>query len=116
MTLIKPIYAAITNPAIENSADIVANPGNYVQNIIQTVITIFFIVAVIYFIWHFVMSAYQMIASQGDPEKLKAAQKSILNAFVGILLVFSIFAILKFVGTVVGVPGLKNLNLIWPSL
>ena len=116
MNLIKPIHATINNPAIRNSEEIVSNPGNYIDNVLQSIVSIFLIVAVLYFIWHFVMAAYHMISSQGDPDKWKAAQKSILYAFVGLILAFSIFAILKFVGTVTGVPGLRNLRLTWPSL
>ena len=116
MNLIKPIYATITNPVLKDSTAITTDPNNYVNTTIQAIITLFFIVAVIYFIWHFVMAAYQMIASQGDPDKWKKAQQSILYSLVGVLLVFSIFAILKFVGTVTGIPGLQDLQLTWPSL
>lgn len=116
MKIIKPIYAAITNPLIENSDAIAANPGNYIDGVIQAVFSIFLVVAVVYFIWHFVMAGYHMISSQGDPDKWKLAQKSILYSFVGILVVFSLFAVLKFVGTITGVQGLKDLKISWPSL
>ena len=116
MTIIKPIYAQIINPLLKNSNAIAANPQSYANQAIQTIFSIFFIVAIIYFIWHFVMAAYHMISSNGEPDKWKEAQKAILYALVGVLLVFSIFAILKFAGTILGVDGLKNLNLLWPSL
>jgi len=61
------------------------------------------------------MSAYHMIASQGDPEKWKTAQKSILHSLIGIFLVFSIFAILKFAGTILNIDGLSNLKVTWPG-
>jgi len=115
INLIKPVYAQIINPAIKNSATIVNQPGNYVNNVIQAIFTIFFIVALFYFIWHFIMSAYHMIASQGDPEKWKTAQKSILHSLIGIFLVFSIFAILKFAGTILNIDGLSNLKVTWPG-
>jgi len=116
ISLIKPAYAIINNPAIKNSTGISSNPGSYVNTIVQSIITIFFIVGLFYFLWHFIMSAYHMISSQGDPEKWKTAQKSILYSLIGILVVFSIFAILKFVGTILGIQGLNNLRLTWPSL
>lgn len=116
INLIKPAIAQITNPIIEDSDAIAKNPSNYVNNVIQAIISIFFIVAVVYFIWHLVMSAYRMISSNGDPKKYEEAQKSILYAFVGLILVFAIFAILKFAGTVFSIPGLENLTLTWPSL
>jgi succinate dehydrogenase hydrophobic anchor subunit len=116
MNLIKPVYASITNPILNNSWSIASNPQGYINQVLQTVFSIFFIVAVIYFIWHIVMAAYHMISSQGEPEKWKLAQSAIIHAFVGLLLVFSIFAILKFVGAVLGIQGLQSLQLIWPSL
>ena len=57
-----------------------------------------------------------MISSNGDPKKWEEAQKAILYALVGLILVFSVFAVLKFAGTIFGVPGLQNLQLLWPSL
>lgn len=116
LNLIKPAFAQITNPIIKDSESIAKNPSNYVDNTIQAIITIFFIVAVIYFIWHIVMAAYHLIASNGDPKKYEESQKAIINAVVGLIIVFAIFAILKFAGTVLGVPGLENLRLTWPSL
>ena len=115
ISLIKPILAQIENPVLNNS-NIGTNPEGYVNSVIQAIISIFLLVAVIYFIWHFVMSAYHMISSNGDPKKWEEAQHSILYAFVGLILVFSIFAILKFVGIVFGIDGLKQLQLTWPKL
>jgi len=116
MALSHQLLAQITNPALKNSDSIASSPSGYVNNIIQSIVSIFMIVGVVYFIWHFVMAAYHMINSNGDPKKWEEAQKAILYSFVGIVLVFSLFAILKFVGLVTGVPDLQNLELTWPSL
>jgi heme/copper-type cytochrome/quinol oxidase subunit 2 len=116
MALNNKLLTEITNPVLKNSGSIASSPSGYVNNIIQSIVSIFMIVAVVYFIWHFVMAAYHMINSNGDPKKWEEAQKSILYSFVGVILVFSLFAILKFVGTVTGVPGLQTLKLTWPSL
>jgi ABC-type sulfate transport system permease component len=116
MKLVKPIIASVTNPVIKGSERIANRPDSYISDVLQAIISIFLVVAVVYFIWHFVMSAYHMISSQGDPEKWKAAQKSILYAFVGLFLALSIFAVLSFVGNVTGVKGLIDLKLYWPSL
>lgn len=116
MGLNNNLIAAITNPVLKNSENISSNSSGYVNNVLQSVISIFMIVGIVYFIWHFVMAAYHMISSNGDPKKWEEAQKSILYSFVGIIIIFSLFAILKFVGTVTGVPGLQQLKLTWPSL
>lgn len=115
INFIKPALAQITNPSLGDPS-IGTNPEGYVNGVIQAIISIFLLVAVIYFIWHFIMSAYHMISSNGDPKKWEEAQKSILYAFVGIILVFSVFAVLKFVGIVFGIDGLQQLQLTWPKL
>jgi glycerol uptake facilitator-like aquaporin len=116
ISLIKPAFAQIINPAIKGSDAISKDPSNYVNNVIQAIISIFLLVAVVYFIWHIVMAAYHLIASNGDPKKYEESQRAIINAAVGLIIVFAIFAILKFAGAVLGVPGLENLTLTWPSL
>lgn len=115
-SIIKPAYAEVVNPIINNPEAQVNDPKGYVNSVLQTVISIFFIVAIIYFLWHFVMSGYRMINSDGDPKKLEEARRATINAFVGLLLVFAVFAVLKFVGTVLGIEGLNLLKLTWPSL
>lgn len=114
--LIKPVLAQITNPVLNNPKDITSDPENYVNTVIQAIINIFLIVGVVYFIWHLVMSAYRIIASNGDPKKYEEAQKGVLNSFIGLFICFSVFGILKFVGTVFGIAGLESLSIAWPSL
>ncbi len=118
MKIIKPIHAAIKNPLLGDKQNemITSDPENYTNNAIQTIVTIFLIVAVIYFVWHFVMSAYHMISSNGDPKKYEEAQKSILYSMVGIILAFSVFGLLKFAGTLFGIDALQNLSITWPTL
>lgn len=115
MKLIKSIFA-INNPILKNSDTIAAEPIKYTNSVIQTVFTLFLMVGTIYFIWHVVMSAYHMISSQGDPKKWEEAQKSLLYSIVGIMVVFSIFIILRFVGIVFGIESLSSLQIIWPTI
>ncbi|MDD3002841.1 MAG: hypothetical protein PHS06_03160 [Candidatus Shapirobacteria bacterium] len=107
---------AITNPVLKNSSNISSNPTNYMNGVIQTVFSIFFIFGLIYFVYHIVLSGYKMISSQGDPKKYEEAQHSLIYAFIGIAIIFSIFALLKIVGHIFGITGLDSLTIIWPSL
>lgn len=116
MKLIKPLYAQIKNPIVSTDDTITSDPENYVNTSIQAIISIFLIVAVIYFVWHFVMSAYHMISSNGDPKKFEEAQKSILYSLVGVILAFSVFGILKFAGALFGIAALEDLSITWPTL
>ena len=117
MSLVKPLYA-ICNPILEKceSSKIATQPINYVNGVIKTIITLFLMVGTIYFIWHVVMSAYHMISSQGDPKKFEEAQKSLTYSIVGIVVVFSIFIILRFIGIIFGIPALSTLQIKWPQI
>ena len=113
-----PAYAQICNPALKNGGCIGDFNGakSYTNSVLQTVFSIFFIVGVIYFLWHFVFAAYHMISSEGDAKKFDTAKNEIVFATIGVFVLFSVFAILKLVGAVTGIAGLSTLQLQWPSL
>ncbi len=113
---VSPVHAVISNPVITNGAVQATAPETYFNSVLQAVIAIFFIVGVIYFIWHIVFAGYHLIASEGDPKRWETAKNEIVYAFVGLFAIFSIFAIIKFVGTVLGITGLSNLTITWPTL
>jgi hypothetical protein len=113
---VKPAYAAICNPLLNNCEEQVNSPVPYFSKVIQALISIFFFVAVLYFLWHFIMSAFHMISSNGDAKKFEEGRNGLVNALLGLFVTFAVFAILKFVGTVLGISGLNNLNLLLPSL
>ena len=116
MKLIKPVQAIIENPTLKNSTVIQGDPQKYVNDVIQTLISILFIFGLIYFIVHFVLAGFHMISSQGDPKKYEEAQKALLYSLMGIAIIFSIFAILKVIGTIFGIDGLGQLKVNFPSL
>lgn len=113
--LVKPAYATICNPILNNCSQ-VTNPQGFASNLIQTVIGIFLFVAVLYFLWYFVMGGYHLISSSGDPKKFESARDQLIHAFIGLAVVFSVFAILKFVGIVFNIPGLEQLKISIPTL
>ena len=115
MKLIKPVLAKITNPVIKNQ-DIAADPGLYVNGIIQTFVTLLIIVGVLYFVINFILAGYHMISSQGDPKKFEEAQKSLIYSLLGIIIIFAVFALVKLIGYIFGITGLENLTITWPSL
>lgn len=116
MFLIKQAQAIVTNPVLKNNQNINGNPTGYVNSALQTIISIFFIFGLIYFFYHFVLSGYHMISSQGDPKKYQEAQHSLLYSLIGVGVIFSIFVILKLVGTIFGITGLDQLKITWPTL
>ncbi|KKQ91466.1 MAG: hypothetical protein UT14_C0011G0009 [Candidatus Shapirobacteria bacterium GW2011_GWE1_38_92] len=107
--MIKPILAVINNPLLPNN-DSVTNPVAYTSKAIQTIFTLFMIIGVLYFVWHIVFAGYHFIASDGDSKKISDAKTELTYAFVGITVIFSVYAILKLFGTVFGIADLQQLR------
>lgn len=106
----------ISNPVVSNGLNQVQSPQAYFNTVIQAVFNIFFIVGVIYFIWHFVFAGYHYIASDGDPKKIETSKNELTYGLLGLLIIFSVYAVLRVVGLVTGITGLSNLSIPWPSL
>lgn len=115
-SIVKPAHAVINNPLLRDSQQQVNAPVSFFNNVLQTIITIFLFVGVLYFLWHFIMNAYHMISSAGDAKKFEEARNGLTYSLLGIIIAFSVFAILKFIGTVFGIGGLDTLNLTLPRL
>ncbi len=107
---------SIFNPLLKNGQQQVENPIIYTNNVFQAVFSIFFIVGIIYFIWHFMMGAYHFISQEGDPKKIETAKHQFTYAILGLAVMFVVFAILKLIGYITGIKGLDTLQLIWPTL
>lgn len=117
INIAKPAYAIICNPALGNlGCAPSATPEIYFNKVLQTSITILIIIAVLFFVWHLINAGLRMINSQGDPKNFETGKNQLLYAVVGLIVVFSIFAILKLVGTITGIQGLEQLNLTLPTL
>ena len=64
----KSVFAVICNPTL-NSCLSSSDPQGYTNSVLSTVVSLFFIVGIIYFIWHLVFAGYHLIGSDGDPKK-----------------------------------------------
>lgn len=106
----------ITNPLLKNAEQQVTDPTGYTNNVLQAVFSIFFLVAIIYFVWNIIMAGYHLISTEGDEKKLTTAKNQATYAVLGIAIVFIVFALMKFIGTVTGITGLENLQITWPTL
>jgi len=111
----RPVLAVICNPVLKNCVSS-TNPTQYTNNVLSAVISLFFIVGIIYFMWHIVFAGYHFIGTEGDPKTYETAKNELTYSVLGLIVIFSIFAILKFVGVVLGIQGLKSLSIKWPTL
>ena len=116
MLFVKAAYAAIINPVVPATTQGVVDPIYAFNNALRVIISIFMLVGVIYFMWFLFMSGYHWIDSQGDPKKYELAKNEFVYGVIGIAVIFSVFAILKFVGIIFGIEGLDILQLNIPVL
>lgn len=105
----------IENPTLKNNLN-VTDPKSYTNNVIGGIFSLFFVVAVLYFLWHFVFATFHMIASSGDPKKFEDSKNELQWALVGIAICFSVFGALKLLGTIFGIKGLELLQIPWPTI
>lgn len=106
----------IKNPLLNNSELQASDPTTYTNNVIQSIFSLFLIVAVIYFIVQIIFAGISFISSGDDSKKMENAKNKLTYVFIGLAIIFSIFAILKLVGTVTGLTGLESLQITWPTL
>ena len=80
------------------------NPGvSFVQALLPSLVTLVLIVGVVVFFFMLVIGAIQWISSGGDKNGLEGAKGKITAALIGIVVLFSVFAIIKAIETFFGI-------------
>jgi hypothetical protein len=97
------VFADVLSDRLEDvaNADEVAGSNGLVDAILQLSIP----AAVMSLIALFTYAGYQMITSQGNPEKLNEAREVITNAILGFLMIALSVAILLLIQDVLQLPG-----------
>ena len=68
------------------------------------------------FLIYFILGGLKFITSKGDKTKIEEAQQQLTNGFIGMIIVFSVFAVIKLLGSVLGISGLQDLQIVLPQL
>lgn len=80
------------------------DPAKFVKNIFSILLSIVGGIAVLLIIY----SGYQLMVSQGNPEKIKEAQEQLTSAIVGLLFIIFSLAILQIIGVdILKIPGFQ---------
>src|SRR3972149_9702258 len=72
------------------------------QNVINALIVIAGIVSVFMIVW----AGYKFVMSEGDPEKISMARKTLIYAIVGLIFIFLSFVFLNIIAEFTGVSQL----------
>jgi len=103
--------AQITNPSIGGLTGMVGEGGaGFLSSLLSTVITIILAVGGLYFFFQLITGGVSWIGSGGDKAKLEEARSKLLSAGIGLILLFSAFAIITLVENVFGV-GILNFDI-----
>jgi len=98
----KGIYNPVINPKISQGK------GSEIINLlIKNFITIAFIGGAILAFFFLVSGAIGWITSGGDKENLQKSQKKITAALIGLFVLFSLYAIIRLIGDILGIDLLS---------
>ena len=92
----------INNPALSNRIAGLTSE-EFLSRLLSVVLGLAFIIGSLAFFFIFIVGAIEWITSGGDKVKVDDARRKLTNALVGLILLFSIFAIANLIDTVFGV-------------
>lgn len=81
-----------------------ANVGGIISNLLPYLFTLAGIGLLLYLLW----GGFNLMLSGGDPKKIEGAKIQITNAFIGFVVVFTSYWIIKILGLVLNIPGIIN--------
>jgi hypothetical protein len=99
----------ITNPILPSpAAGASGNAGvTFLQRAVPAAITLGFIVGAVVFFFTLLIGGIQWISSGGDKQAVEAARGKVTNAFIGLIILFALFAIIQLLNTFFGIHILQ---------
>ena len=98
----------INNPLFGQELQLLLNePFGFFQKFIPNLIGLAFIVGVLIFFFVLLMAAIQWITSGGDKGSVETARGKLTSAIVGLIILLSIFALIKLIEVFFGIDILK---------
>jgi len=76
---------------------------SFFQSFIPGLISLSFVIGTIVFFFMLILGAIQWIASGGDKQALESARGRVTNAIIGLVILFSLFAVLNLIETFFGI-------------
>ena len=89
------------------------------SNFISSAIGLITIIAIIWFVFIFIMGAIGIISSGGDKQAMESARKKITSGVIGLVVVIAGMFVIQLIGRIIGIPEILNItkmfNVIAPS-
>ena len=80
---------------------------------LSSIIGLMTIIAVIWFIFSFLIGALGIITAGGDKAALESARKKIVNAIIGLVVTIAAVFIVSLIGTLLGIPDILDLEVLF---
>lgn len=71
--------------------------GGSLDQLIQTIINVVLLIAGIVAVIYLIIGGYQYITSSGNAEQAQAGRTTVLNAIIGLVIIFAAYLIVRFV-------------------
>jgi len=101
-----PFLATITNPALDESLQEYLPDGGsigFFQAFLPSLITLLFVGGTLVFLAMLLLGGIAWISAGGDKGKVEEARTRITNAIIGILVLFTVYAIVQVLQTFFGI-------------
>lgn len=86
-----PPIQRIINPALSTNLQLL-NGSGFFTRFFPMLITVFFVIGAVIFIFVFLLGAIQWINSGGDKAQVQSARDRVMQAVIGIFILLSLFA------------------------
>ncbi|MFH1863553.1 MAG: hypothetical protein ABIJ85_01390 [bacterium] len=93
-----PIKNPVLGPGLQGKTGV-----EFFQTIIPNMVGLAFVIGTVIFLFVIAIGAIQWIISGGDKAAIESARGKITNALVGIVILFSLFAVLKLIEDFFGI-------------
>ena len=95
----------IKNPALGETLNSLLKQGGgaFFSAVIPNLVGLAYVIGVLIFFFMLITGAIQWISSGGDKQALESARGKLSNALVGIIILFSAFAVIKVIETFFGI-------------
>lgn len=102
------LLADVTNPiAPKLSPSSGAQGVSQFSDVLRAIIGVLFMVGIVIFVIYFLVAGIQWITSSGDAKGVEKARNNLIHALIGLVVLLSLYAILKLVETVFGINILQ---------
>lgn len=99
----------IKNPLLDNLSGL--EGASYFNSLIKSLLGISFVIAAIIFMFMIIIGAIQWIASGGDKGAVQTARSKITNAIIGLVILLSLYALLRIIGDFFGLEIFQNFQI-----